>query len=191
MIVIAETSDLAADARSDPRAERSRTQLIEALGSVLRDQSGGISVSGLCAAAGVSRPTFYQHFKSIDDVAVASVERRFRRLREELPDGPDAPYRLVVAFLGELDAERREWQRTIGGRAALVGTRDAVETWFADRLAERSPRAEATAVRYAAAGFLGAVRSWLLQDDGPERASAEQLAAGLVDLSARLLGPAG
>ena len=42
-------------------------------------------------------------------------------------------------------------------------------------------------LRYAAAGFLGAVRAWLLQDDGPERPSAAELAASLVDVSARVL----
>ncbi|GAA1780193.1 TetR/AcrR family transcriptional regulator [Nocardioides hankookensis] len=181
MNVIADTTD--------PRATRSRTQLTDALGDLLRCQdAGAISVSALCAAAGVSRPTFYQHFATIDEVAVASVERRFVRLRAELPDGPDTPYRLLVAFLSELEAERGAWQRTLGGRTALVATRDAVEGWFADRLAESKPTASPIEVRYAAAGFLGVVRAWLLQPDAPERPSAADLAASLVDVSSRVLG---
>ncbi|KQW47433.1 hypothetical protein ASC77_13295 [Nocardioides sp. Root1257] len=112
------------------------------------------------------------------------------RLRAELPDGPDAPYRLLVAFLAELDAERGAWQRTLGGRTALVATRDAVETWFAERLAEKAPQAGATVVRYAAAGFLGVVRAWLLTPDGPERPGAPELAEQLVEVSTRVLGPA-
>ena len=46
-----------------------------------------------------------------------------------------------------------------------------------------------TTVRYAAAGFLGAVRAWLLQGDGPDRPSAAELAASLVEVSARVLSP--
>ncbi len=170
--------------------ERSRAQLTDALGEMLRCPDGRtISVSALCATAGVSRPTFYQHFTSIDDVAVASVQRRFARLLAEVPEGPDAPYQLLVAFLTDLDADRGPWRRTIGGDHALVATREAVETWFASRFAERSPSASPVEVRYAAAGFLSAVRSWL-QDDGPERPSAAALAADLVEIAHRVLGPA-
>ena len=180
------------DTHDDPRAERSRTQLTDALTALLRTREPrDISVSALCAEAGVSRPTFYQHFTSIDEVAVAGVEQRFRRIRLELddPGGADASYRLLVAFLEDLEGERASWPRTIGSGTAFSATRDAVETWFADRLGERSPEAGPTAVRYAAAGFLGAVRAWMLQDDGPERPSAAELAASLVDVSARVLSP--
>lgn len=175
----------------DPRIERSRAQLVDALGVLLATRDPReISVSALCAAAGVSRPTFYQHFSTIDEVAVAGVERRFVQLRAALPDGPDASYRLVTLFLQELDAERPAWRRTIGSGSVLAASRDAVETWFTDRLAERSPEAGATAVRYAAAGFLGVVRAWLCEEDGPDRATPERLGADLAEVSARVLGPA-
>ena len=45
-------------------------------------------------------------------------------------------------------------------------------------------------LRYAAAGFLGAVRRWLLQDADADRPSAAELAESLVDVSARVLSPA-
>jgi len=181
------------DTLDDPRAERSRAQLSAALTTLLRTREPrDISVSALCVEAGVSRPTFYQHFASIDEVAVAGVEQRFARLRADLPDpgAPDATYRLLVSFLEDLERERPAWLRTIGSGTAFAATRDAVEQWFADRLAERTPEAGPTVVRYAAAGFLGAVRAWMLQDDGPERPSAAELAESLIDVSARVLAPA-
>ncbi|GAA4742560.1 TetR/AcrR family transcriptional regulator [Nocardioides endophyticus] len=180
------------DTHGDPRVERSRAQLTDALTTLLRTREPReISVSALCTEAGLSRPTFYQHFANLDEVAVAGIEGRFRHLRAELPeaDGPETSYRLLLAWLIELDGERDAWQRTIGSGMAFSASRDAVEAWLVQQLAQHAPSATPPVLRYAAAGFLGAVRSWLLQDAGPDRPSAAELAASLVDVSARVLAP--
>ena len=95
----------------------------------------------------------------------------------------------MLAWLTELDGERDAWQRTIGSGTAFSASRDAVEAWLVQQLAQRAPGATPPVLRYAAAGFLGAVRGWLLQDSGPDRPSAAELAASLVDVSARVLSP--
>jgi AcrR family transcriptional regulator len=178
------------DTSSDPRVERSRTQLTDALTTLLRTREPReISVSALCTEAGLSRPTFYQHFASLDEVAVAGIERRFQRLRSELPDadGPETSYRLLLAWLDELDGGGGAWRRTIGSGTAFSASRDAVEAWLVQQLAQRVPDAAPSVLSFAAAGFLGAVRSWLLQDAGPDRPSAAELAASLVEVSGRVL----
>lgn len=179
---------------SDTRVARSHDQIVDALRTLLESTDPSeISISSLCAEAGVSRPTFYQYFASLDEVAVAGLERRFIELRVGLPDGLDGPEVarvLLTRFLTDLDDGRSAWRRTIGSGTALAGARDAVESWFSERLTERAPDADPVVLRYAAAGFLGVVRAWLRQDPGPERPTADELAATLGDLSQRLLSPA-
>ena len=104
-------------------------------------------------------------------------------------DGPETSRASWSRFLEELDGERASWQRTIGSGTTFSASRDAVETWLVDRLTERTPEAGSAVLRYAAAGFLGVVRAWLLQDDGPDRPRAAELAASLADVSARVLSP--
>ncbi|MBZ5739407.1 TetR/AcrR family transcriptional regulator [Nocardioides mangrovi] len=178
---------------SDTRSPRSRAQLVEALQALLGSTDpGDISISSLCAEAGVSRPTFYQYFATLDEVAVAGIERRFAELRSGLPTdlcGPDAARELLTRFLTELDGERPAWRRTIGSSSGMMGSRDAVESWFSDRLADKVPDADPVVLRYAAAGFLGAVRAWLRQDPGPDRPTPEELATTLGGISERLLSP--
>ena len=177
----------------DTRGSRSRVQLVDALRSLLASTDpGDISISSLCAEAGVSRPTFYQYFTSLDEVAIAGIERRFLELRAQLPpdaSGPEAARELLTLFLSDLDAELPAWRRTLGSSAGLVGSRDAVECWFSDRLADKAPDADPVVLRYAAAGFLGAVRTWLAQDPGPDRPTPEELATTLSGISERLLSP--
>ena len=180
------------DTSDDPRVERSRAQLDRRPPTLLRTHDGRGHLSVRAVRRGRGQPA--------DLLPALREPRRGRRgrHREPLPaaarrapdaDEPETSYRLLLAWLTELDAERGAWQHTIGSGTAFAASRDSVESWLADRLAERAPEAGSPVLRYAAAGFLGAVRAWLLQDAGPERPTAPELADSLVEVSARVLSP--
>jgi AcrR family transcriptional regulator len=66
---------------SDPRTIRSRQQLISAALRLLRERDvDAISITEITAAAGVSRPTFYLHYASRDELLADAVRDRLRAL---------------------------------------------------------------------------------------------------------------
>lgn len=75
---------------SDPRPTRSRTALIEATTSALSTpKPGSLSITDLVKTAGVSRPTFYQHFTDVNELihaaALTKLEAIFNSILEEDP----------------------------------------------------------------------------------------------------------
>jgi AcrR family transcriptional regulator len=59
-------------------ADRNRAAILDAAERLLADHSA-LNMAALAAAAGVSRPTLYAHFKTIPDVLGATVERVVHR----------------------------------------------------------------------------------------------------------------
>ncbi|MEX3505338.1 TetR/AcrR family transcriptional regulator [Corynebacterium sp. LK2510] len=60
---------------TDPRALRTRAQLIDAARDLLQNNSSeDLSVSGIVKAAGVSRQAFYEHFTSRESLLLAVAE---------------------------------------------------------------------------------------------------------------------
>jgi len=59
-------------------ADRNRAAILDAAERLLADHSA-LNMAALAAAAGVSRPTLYAHFKTIPDVLEATVERVVQR----------------------------------------------------------------------------------------------------------------
>ena len=69
---------------ADARRARRREELLDsALTMLARDGREGLSVSGLCAAAGLNARYFYESFASTDEV----VEALVARLADELENG--------------------------------------------------------------------------------------------------------
>lgn len=61
----------------DPRMQRSRNALVDAATRLLDDRAvSDISITGLVEEAGVTRPTFYQHFPDIPAIARAAALTR-------------------------------------------------------------------------------------------------------------------
>lgn len=180
----------------DVRAERSRSQLIEALRVQLHERDPReISVSSVCTQARLSRPTFYQHFVSLDDLAVAGIELRLAELhRADEADARPTSYDAVVRFLDELDSDRGVYRQVIGSDAVFSGPRDAVEEWLIVRLVEDhdGPVEDPSSIRFAAGGVLSLVRGWLLQEPSdPERPTSKQLADDLWRLASLVVGGTG
>src|SRR5699024_11274618 len=74
----------------NPRAERSRTALIEAMTRALDAHELGsvLSVAEISRAAGVSRPTLYQHFGDLPNLMRAAAMVRVVALFDSVPE-PD------------------------------------------------------------------------------------------------------
>lgn len=66
------------DARSpDPRAERTRRDIVAAVERLMTEHTTAVTVSEIAKAAGVSRSSFYAHFPSLDALAAEYLVRQF------------------------------------------------------------------------------------------------------------------
>jgi AcrR family transcriptional regulator len=180
----------------DVRAKRSRSQLIGALRVQLHERDPReITVSSVCTEAGLSRPTFYQHFASLDELAVAGIEQRLAELDPGAPtDARPTSYEAVVRFLDELASDRGVYRQVIGSDAIFSGPRDAVEDWLVVRLIEDhdGPVEDPSSIRFAAGGILSLVRGWLLQEpDDRDRPTSKELADDLWRLASLVVGGTG
>lgn len=91
---------------------RSKTRLLDATIKIVRAKGDNATrVEDVCAQAGVTKGSFFHHFKSTDDLALAAVERRKRSTTA--PFG-SAPYHRAADPLDRVfaDLEYRQSIRT-------------------------------------------------------------------------------
>ena len=176
----------------DARIVRSREALIQAMDDALRDGDSKLpSITELCAAAGMSRPTFYQHFRDVPAlVATAGVDelqKHFGGVVDGLSIGDDweqaAPSvirDLISRLFGEGDYFRRVLEAS--DTHAFQGS---VVDYLTERLLTFTPlgaavRGGADPVHLArAATFIAAGVTWLVVEwikQGAERPSVEAAA---------------
>src|SRR3970282_1244923 len=104
------------------RSERTRAAIREAAnGLFLKQGVDNTTVDAICAAAGLSKGTFYLYFHRKEDLLLEYGLRRLRRVREMLPElitrwtFRDA----LNAILDEV-VRGKTWGREVTGRALLA-----------------------------------------------------------------------
>lgn len=177
----------------DPRIARSRRALLDALAELLelRDVQD-ISVTELVAAAGVSRPTFYQHFADVPALAAEAAAERiaetFARSDERFSTEARAEFveGTVGEIVAEMDAHRTFYRRVLAGPSARAAS-DHIIRFVAERMRQRVYGADATPdeddrIALVAAGIAWLVVQWVERDPvgRNDPATASHRLAGLI-----------
>jgi AcrR family transcriptional regulator len=180
--------------QTDPRFQRTRAAITAALGDLLSAMPlRDISITGLVAQAGITRPTFYQHFP---DIPAAARHAAFERLAAAFPfpeplpgDGALAPeeVRAWIArearpVLQHLSDHRTFYLHVVEGAGSLEFY-DTLVAFIAERMLpgplptlEGVAREDVAALR--AGGVMWVVLGWLRSDPMPSPAQmAERIAA--------------
>ncbi|CAB4690556.1 MAG: TetR family transcriptional regulator [Actinobacteria bacterium] len=158
---------MAGNVVADARVRRSCAALSGAMLELLDEGRGlDLTVSALCERAGVSRPTFYQHFGTVDGLLSAAVALRLCEL--------DAGRGLAPVLAG-LAADQRTYGARLGDARVLEKAHLSVCDWLEERIAGQHRDADPTAVAFAAGGAARLLVEWL-HGDGP-RVPTEEMAA--------------
>lgn len=189
---------------SSPRAERSKAALIAAMTDALDAYESGtsLSISEISRAAGVSRPTLYQHFGDLPNLMRAAAMVRLVALFESVPSpevegaSPSVSAAVLRALLAELE-RRRSFYLAVLDSTAGREVRDDVIEFLASRIVDVTALGPAIQdvepteedvherARFLAAGALWRTERWL-RDDAAE--SSEQLAQRLAHMLAAAVG---
>ncbi|WP_185173860.1 TetR/AcrR family transcriptional regulator [Rothia nasimurium] len=186
----------AEDARAaDPRPARSRAALIDAATEALgTSDPSNLSITTLVKTAGVSRPTFYQHFTDMHELIHAAALTKISAAFDELL--PADPTASVAVFTSEVstnllkqlqvDADFYRNVLAISGNSSLVAelidflshrflSRPAV----AERFITKNPDLTSDYTQFVAAGVAWLAVRWLATDFTGEHtaeATGERLA---------------
>lgn len=133
------TSECGAEA-TDPRIAQTRRAFKAALyDAAAPEWNWKVSVSELCKRAGVSRPTFYQHFAAVDDVYTELLRDRLVDLVSpgEWSRGAGVPRSgALVALFEDLRAEPGFYEPILGETEVFGNARRSFMRWVAGRLSE-------------------------------------------------------
>lgn len=189
---------------SNPRAERSKAALIEAMTNALDAYEPGdtLSISEISRAAGVSRPTLYQHFGDLPNLMRAAAMVRLVALFESVPPpevdatSPSVSATVLRALLAELERRRSFYVAVLDSTAGREVREDVIE-FLASRIVDVTALGpaiqdvESTAedvyerAMFLAAGALWRTERWLRDEDAE---SSEELAQRLTHVLAAAVG---
>jgi len=162
----------------DPRRRRTRQDLLAAFFSlVLNRRYHEIRVADVLSRSGVSRSTFYEHFRNKDELLSASLEDPFRILASLVRPDTDA---VRVQAILEHFWENRALARSLFQGAALRVVRRTLAT-HVEAMLDRDQRSRLRIpVRLAACsladGMFSPIVAWL---SGEAKCGAHELAVAL------------
>ena len=186
----------AEDARAtDPRPARSRAALIDAATEALgTSDPSNLSITTLVKTAGVSRPTFYQHFTDVHElIHAAALTKLSAAFDTLLPADPTASVAVFTSEVStnllkqlQVDADFYRNVLAISGNSSLVAelidflshrflSRPAV----AERFTTKNPDFTSNYAQFVAAGVAWLAVRWLATDFTGEHtaeATGERLA---------------
>ena len=161
-------------ASMDRRAARTRTALIEAFNQLALSQRKTIRVADIVAEANVGRSTFYEHYKSAEDIHLQAMTRPFALLAD------------AAAGIGEEERLtgllRHFWENRQLARASFTGRmQDKVTRLLAAMVEERLGEAALAiparlAAMQLAEAALAPIRGWVMAE---APCTAEALAGAL------------
>lgn len=190
----------------DPRVQRSLKSLQDAMLTLVDSQTlEQISITALVKAAGVTRPTFYQHFNDINDAArrvalirLASAFQvpdpfppRFDFSTDSVRAYVDAQALPVVAHL----KEHREFYLRVLDGAGNAAFFDEIVSFIADRFlpdvyeiaARKQAALKDDLMTVMAGGALSLMIRWLRDTASP--VSADEMAHRIAAIAATFLAP--
>ena len=148
----------------DQRTRQTRTALFEAFAALVLERAyDDIRVADIIAKAGVSRSTFYQHYRNKDDILAGTMSGIFSVLADAASNRGDPI--AILAILQHWWTNRTVARVILNGPAYRRLARD-LAACIDERLQESTPaEVEPVTQRLRAVqlaeGFLGLIRAWL------------------------------
>jgi AcrR family transcriptional regulator len=179
----------ATEAPADPRAARTRQGILAAVARLHSADGGDISVSDIVREAKISRSSFYAHFSSLDDLAVALLRQEFASVAAPAARAshPAASLRESYTRLVQHFSQRESIYSYALGLPLSRRAFDDVIAGYAEQVLASfdSPTSEADAIRarlaatYVAGGTVSLLSAWVADHHD---ISADQLVDELMAL---------
>ena len=148
----------------DPRSERTHKLLVKAFTKKMLapEEYDRISVTAICEAAGVARSTFYEHFRTKDEILAASIRVPFTALARSVDN--DVSSADLEPMLHHVWENRRLGRSLFFGSTRRSVTR-VLTSMIRARLGSRKSSGDADVLAVALAeAQLGTVAAWLHGD---------------------------
>jgi len=157
------------------RVARSKEALTDAALVLLRQEAiNRITITQVCQLANVTRPTFYQHYRSIDDLISQAIADRLQQHQETAfaldADAPEAEFNAALGrFLSLIWNDRNlvDILRSSGINLAQlqVASVDTIARQIVERLPDPDDPEVWLRARFAAAGVTELLGAWLATPD--------------------------